>query len=965
VVTLGSLKGRSTRGLGLLPAVILTWAALAGSYLAAPPAVQATSADHLGIFPYGLVAPVAGTPWEFVVVAYTSEDYREFCFDDTVHFAYTDGLTSVPADHQFNRGNPGCGDGGDGGLHHFWITPHVGGAQTITVSDVAHPGLQTSMTIEVAPGPASSLSITNLPANSTLGADSHFLVTAKDAYGNDATGYVGTVGFTSTDPLAVFEYTFYGFNGGDAGSKSFVVTFHSAGSRSVTVTDVVHPSITGSASTTVGTAAYFHVELAITADAGNPPDCSVTAMKLDGTPDTSYAGTIHLTSSDPNADLPTDYTFNPTDHGTLLCTSYVTFRTAGVRTLTATQVGNSAVNGTDTTLVYGGDAAEISLVGLSGTTIAGPVNVTVILSDTYGNRAGSGWVYFSSTDPNAILPAAFHYVRADYGNHQFTVTLETPGPVTLTVSGCYYPNECSDSAGTIVYHGPTTHLIVSGLSSPRTTGVAGTVTVRTADAYGNTDTAYAGTVHFTSSDGAAVLPANYTFMPSEHGVHVFSSAVTLNTVGTQSVTATDTVIASITGSQSGVVVTPAAATHFAVSGLTSPRTAGAAGSLTVTALDQYGNTATGYAGTVHFTSSDGAAILPANSTLISGTGTFGVTLKTAGTQSVTATDTVIGSIYGSQSGIVVTPSIVRYGSNDIFATAADVSAHTFPSPCHCTAYIAYAYNFPDALAGAAAAGTVPGPVLFVATSGAINSYTAAELTRLAPDHIVALGSTVVISASVFTALSTYAPEGQTFRYFGTSRFDTAAAVSQNTFPADCHCTAYVAYAMNFPDALAAAAAAGTVPGPVLLVATTGAINTATKNELLRLKPDHIVALGSTVVISASVFNALKAYAPSGQTFRYYGTSRFGTAASISSHTFAADCHCVVYISGANDFNGALAASSAAGTIKGPLLLVSTTGTIDSNTTNELLRLKPIKIIVIGGTNQVSGPVFTALTAYAP
>ena len=40
--------------------------------------------------------------------------------------------------------------------------------------------------------------------------------------------------------------------------------------------------------------------------------------------------------------------------------------------------------------------------------------------------------------------------------------------------------------------------------------------------------------------------------------------------------------------------------------------------------------ATGYTGTVHFTSSDGAAVLPANSTLTNGVGTFSVTLKTAG-----------------------------------------------------------------------------------------------------------------------------------------------------------------------------------------------------------------------------------------------------------------------------------------------------------------------------------------------
>ncbi|MGD0863189.1 MAG: choice-of-anchor D domain-containing protein, partial [Candidatus Limnocylindrales bacterium] len=57
------------------------------------------------------------------------------------------------------------------------------------------------------------------------------------------------------------------------------------------------------------------------------------------------------------------------------------------------------------------------------------------------------------------------------------------------------------------------------------------------------------------------------------------------------------------------------------------------------------------------------------------------------------------------------PRLVRYSGADRFATAAAVSAHTFGSPCHCTAYIATAYNFPDALAGAAAAGTIKGPVL--------------------------------------------------------------------------------------------------------------------------------------------------------------------------------------------------------------------------------------------------------------
>jgi hypothetical protein len=90
-----------------------------------------------------------------------------------------------------------------------------------------------------------------------------------------------------------------------------------------------------------------------------------------------------------------------------------------------------------------------------------------------------------------------------------------------------------------------------------------------------------------------------------------------------------------------------------VAGLSSPRTAGVAGNFTVTAKDQFNNTATNYTGTVTFTSSDGQAVLPANSTLTSGTGTFSTTLKTAGTQSITATDTVTATITGTQSGIVI------------------------------------------------------------------------------------------------------------------------------------------------------------------------------------------------------------------------------------------------------------------------------------------------------------------------
>ena len=200
--------------------------------------------------------------------------------------------------------------------------------------------------------------------------------------------------------------------------------------------------------------------------------------------------------------------------------------------------------------------------------------------------------------------------------------------------------------------------MVSGLGSPRPAGIGGSIRVTATDTYGNRVQSYLGTVHFTSSDIQAGLPANYKFTVADAGTHVFSGNVILKTVGTQSVTATDTVTASIKGSQTNIVVTPAALSKFVVSGLTSPRTHGVAGSIRVTATDAYGNRIVGYLGTIHLTSTDSAAKLPANYTFLvadAGTHVFSgnVTLKTIGTWSVTATDTLTATLKGSQTGIVV------------------------------------------------------------------------------------------------------------------------------------------------------------------------------------------------------------------------------------------------------------------------------------------------------------------------
>jgi hypothetical protein len=229
---------------------------------------------------------------------------------------------------------------------------------------------------------------------------------------------------------------------------------------------------------------------------------------------------------------------------------------------------------------------------------------------------------------------------------------------TMTAAGLLARPGDSRAITGVVHAKKNSSLTVSGMTTPRTAGTTGSIRVTATDVYGNRITGYTGNIHFTSTDTKASLPANYTFTAADAGTHVFAANVILKTSGTWSVTATDMGTATLKGSQNGVVVNPAAVSKLVVAGMTSPRTAGSTGSLRVTATDAYGNRIVGYLGTIHFTSTDTKAKLPANykfTATDAGTHVFvaNVILKTIGTRSVTATDTVTTTLKGSQTGIVV------------------------------------------------------------------------------------------------------------------------------------------------------------------------------------------------------------------------------------------------------------------------------------------------------------------------
>src|SRR5439155_87515 len=141
------------------------------------------------------------------------------------------------------------------------------------------------------------------------------------------------------------------------------------------------------------------------------------------------------------------------------------------------------------------------------------------------------------------LPGNYTFVIGDHGQHTFQVTYAATGQQTFVATDTTTASITGQTSPTVEAVGSVTHfgLFTFGLAIP---GVPTAAAIVALDAQNHVVAGYTGTVHFTSSDGAAVLPGDYTFLASDNGRHIVS--VTFNTIGTQTLTATDTATASIT-----------------------------------------------------------------------------------------------------------------------------------------------------------------------------------------------------------------------------------------------------------------------------------------------------------------------------------------------------------------------------------------------------------------------------------
>lgn len=309
--------------------------------------------------------------------------------------------------------------------------------------------------------------------------------------------------------------------------------------------------------------------------------------------------------------------------------------------------------------------------------------------------------------------------------------------------------------------------------------------------------------------------------------------------------------------------------------------------------------------------------------------------------------------------------VVQIGGATRYDTTALVIEATYPDGAG-TVFVTTGEGFPDTLSVGPAAVTTPTtqshsptvtsiPLLLVAPDH-VPDPTGRALAHLQPHEIVVIGGEAVVSAAVEAHLASFAEEVS--RVAGPDRYTTAAAIADRWFPGTAD-TVWLATGEDYPDGLAASAAAGRDGAPLLLTAPDR-LPDATRDALLRMAPSRVFIAGGQAAVSTDVQAQVAALTGAAVT-RLAGPERYATAAVIAA-TYSAPTSRAFVATGAA-FPDALVLGPVAAASRSPLLLTAPDHLPDPTTT-QLRRLSPDQVVIAGGAQAVSPAVTAAIEEVA-
>jgi putative cell wall-binding protein len=305
-------------------------------------------------------------------------------------------------------------------------------------------------------------------------------------------------------------------------------------------------------------------------------------------------------------------------------------------------------------------------------------------------------------------------------------------------------------------------------------------------------------------------------------------------------------------------------------------------------------------------------------------------------------DDTIGDDSNSRGGVT------RVAGVDRFDTAAQLATSRFGTDVPAV-YLVTGSTFPDALAAAPAAAVDGAPVLLT-NRDELPSATTAALVDLVPESIIVVGGEGAISAAVFDALDAFT-DGPVTRVAGATRYTTAVELSQRAFPTTVGAV-YLASGTGFADALSGAGAAAAFPSSPLLLTAPDALTVATREEIVRLRPEVVYVLGGSGAVADAVVAAVESFGITVE--RVAGADRYATSRALAAQWARSDE--VVLATGTSFPDGLVA-----GALGLPLLLVPP-GVLSTSTLAAINGLGATTALVMGGTAAVGDDVVAQLDA---
>lgn len=196
----------------------------------------------------------------------------------------------------------------------------------------------------------------------------------------------------------------------------------------------------------------------------------------------------------------------------------------------------------------------------------------------------------------------------------------------------------------------------------------------------------------------------------------------------------------------------------------------------------------------------------------------------------------------------------------------------------------------------------------------------------------------------------------TNRVSGETRFDTMASLCEKG-GWNAGGTVILAYAANYPDALAAAALAGDKDSPILLT-DGGNLTEQTKNQIERLSPTEVIVVGGPAAINDSVLRSAQSAAPKANVRRIWGQTRYETSLNIMGE-LSNSSDTVVIATGAN-FADALSISPYSYAAASPIVLCDPANGLSNEALAAIDNGGYSKAVIVGGINAVPEAVIPML-----